>query len=1040
MMKFFILHKTLINHLHFQPLSYSLLLIAVAGLLTAQAQQPAFTQKAPTYELEYIPMPEQNGKFSISNMAEDKQGFIWMATNCGLVCWDGQKAIAYSAANKSFKLPLQENSFSYFATDKDGLIYNCQDGFNQFDPYNRSLKKTNGLLPRTVLQQDGYEFLINSRSELFIVVTNDAKQYLKVFKNTGNEYVPILTRHFEYRRDKFINALPDNKFVFSIKDSIFIYDSEGKTIKKIAHSGHEFSCLSACNTPVYSAIFFDNTTQKIFALNRQSLELEFFADLSFLSGSTVNKMTIKDSLLWIAGNQRLQLINLASHSYQDLSEDFIALIKKNYPLNLSTIGANTFVCKNGNVFLWTENVVIRLRKKQPLATEFKETVIDKLNRASLSFRALAEDDAKNIYASYYSGIAKQTGGKGPFKWLNFPIGNKLKDEGVYGLFYHNKALYWNNVKLQLPSLAATFISGNKFGGHTTLFKQGDSLWLYPWQDNKLYAASLNTSGARLLADFTSQGIDNITAMIADPDGRHIWYSSLHFITKIDKAGNVAKEWSKQVLNELYDQVHCLYIKNNYLWFGWDKGLGTVDLTTYQIKLYKQPVVSPGGNLKDVVIFSMLPYRDSLLILGTNMGIHLFNIHQHTWYNLDKNHPLSQIEFNRSSTLLASGGRCYFGSIDGLFSFFPDQLPFTKSSTANLTLHLVNMSWYDQQKKQAMHQWENLSTLTSITLAPNESNLELEFSVPDFDNTIFYSFRIVGYNDLWQDENTIGKVNIGNLKPGDYTIEVKASTSLNDNNPVYYKLKLLVQEQWYNKWWVKVVALLLITGLVWWFASVQIKKRLAKQQQIVERQKELAALRTKISSDLHDDVGSILTGLAMQSQNIAMIAKEETKKELDEIVEMSREAMERMRDTVWAIDSRKDKYVNLIDRMRSFAEQQLSTKNIMHQFEVDMDDPEAFIDPVRRQNIYLIFKELITNILKHSDATDILIKFTYKKSQLYLLVHDNGTQQKEKKTDGMGISNIALRTKNIKGSFTIHYENGFKAQLQIEDEKTTLLGY
>ena len=176
MTKFFILHKTLTNHLQFQPLSYSLLLIAVAGLLTAQAQQPAFTQKAPTYELEYIPMPEQNGKFSISNMAEDKQGFIWMATNCGLVCWDGQKAIAYSAANKSFKLPLQENSFSYFATDKDGLIYNCQDGFNQFDPYNRSLKKINGLLPRTVLQQDGYEFLINSRRELFIVVTNDAKQ------------------------------------------------------------------------------------------------------------------------------------------------------------------------------------------------------------------------------------------------------------------------------------------------------------------------------------------------------------------------------------------------------------------------------------------------------------------------------------------------------------------------------------------------------------------------------------------------------------------------------------------------------------------------------------------------------------------------------------------------------------------------------------------------------------------------------------------------------------------------------------------------
>jgi len=1016
----------------YQIIYFFVVINCTTNFLRLQAQQPVFTKQTPTYQLEYIPMPEQNGKFSISNMAEDKQGFIWMATNCGLVCWDGQKTITYSAANKSFKLPLQENSFSYFATDKDGLIYNCQDGFNQFDPYRRSLKKVNGLSQGSALAQDGYEFLINNRGELFIIVTNDSKQYLKVFKNTGNEYVPILTRNFDYRRDKFSNVLTDNKFIYSIKDSIFIYDSEGKIVKKIYNSGHEFSALSACNIPAYSAIFFDNTTQKILALNRQTLELEFLADLSFLPGSTVNKMTIKDSLLWIAGNQRLQLINLASHSYQDLSGDFIALLKKNYPLNLSTIGANTFVCRNGNVFLWTENVVIRLRKKQPLAAEFKETVIDKLNRTSLSFRALAEDDAKNIYASYYSGIAKQTGGKGPFKWLNFPLGNNLKDEGVFDLFYHNNALYWNNVRLQLPSLAAAFISGNKFGGHTTLLKLGDSLLLYPWQDNKLYAASLTTGGVRLVGDFTSQGIDNITSMVADPDNRHIWYSSLHFITKIDKGGNVVKEWSNEVLKELYGQVHCLYIKNNYLWFGWDKGLGTVDLKTYQIKLYKQPVVSPGGNLKDVVIFSMLPYQDSLLILGTNTGIHSFNIHQHAWYNLDKNHPLSQMEFNRSSTLLASNGKCYFGSIDGLFSFFPDQLPFTKSSTANLTLYLVNMSWYDQHKKQAMHRWENLSKLASITLAPNESNLELEFSVPDFDNTIFYSFRIPGYNELWQDENTIGKVNIGNLTPGNYTIEVKASTSLNDNNPVYYKLKLLVQQQWYNKWWVKALVFLVIAGLVWWYARAKIKKRLAKQQQIVQRQKELAALRTKISSDLHDDVGSILTGLAMQSQNLAILANENTKQDLDEIVEMSREAMERMRDTVWVIDSRKDKYVNLIDRMRSFAEQQLSTNNINHQFDVDMEDPEAFIDPVRRQNIYLIFKELITNILKHSDATKIMIKLTHKKSQFYLLVHDNGTLQKEKKTDGMGMSNIALRTKNIKGSFTIHFENGFKAELRIDD--------
>lgn len=119
-------------------------------------------------------------------------------------------------------------------------------------------------------------------------------------------------------------------------------------------------------------------------------------------------------------------------------------------------------------------------------------------------------------------------------------------------------------------------------------------------------------------------------------------------------------------------------------------------------------------------------------------------------------------------------------------------------------------------------------------------------------------------------------------------------------------------------------------------------------------------------------------------------------------------------------------------MRSFAEQHLSAKNISPRFDVDIADPEAFIDPVRRQNIYLIFKELITNIIKHSNATAIIIRFTHQQNHTYLMVHDNGTLQQEKKTDGMGMSNIALRTKNIAGVFSGIYENGFRAELVIDD--------
>ena len=167
--------------------------------------------------------------------------------------------------------------------------------------------------------------------------------------------------------------------------------------------------------------------------------------------------------------------------------------------------------------------------------------------------------------------------------------------------------------------------------------------------------------------------------------------------------------------------------------------------------------------------------------------------------------------------------------------------------------------------------------------------------------------------------------------------------------------------WWETWWAYGFYTLLGAGFVFTLIQYRVRQGLA-------RIRALESIRTRISSDLHDDVGSILSGLAMQSQMIALTAQEHQKGPLIEISDMSHEAMDRMRDTVWAIDSRKDKYENLIDRMRAFAEKNLNLKQITHDFEVTVDDARRFIDPQKRQNIYLIFKEAISNICKHSDAT------------------------------------------------------------------------
>ena len=169
---------------------------------------------------------------------------------------------------------------------------------------------------------------------------------------------------------------------------------------------------------------------------------------------------------------------------------------------------------------------------------------------------------------------------------------------------------------------------------------------------------------------------------------------------------------------------------------------------------------------------------------------------------------------------------------------------------------------------------------------------------------------------------------------------------------------------------------------------------------------------------------------MQSQIMTYSAREEQKEGLNEISNMSREAMEHMRDTVWAMDSRKDKFENLVDRMRAFAEKNLGMKNMTHEFILENLDTKKFIDPEKRQNIYFIFKEAITNIVKHCDGKHVRIKFIQEKNGLLLSIHDDGSKKEVSNSDGLGLSNMKMRAEKIGALLNTIYENGFKVTLVV----------
>ncbi|MBX2872707.1 MAG: hypothetical protein KTR30_11420 [Saprospiraceae bacterium] len=199
----------------------------------------------------------------------------------------------------------------------------------------------------------------------------------------------------------------------------------------------------------------------------------------------------------------------------------------------------------------------------------------------------------------------------------------------------------------------------------------------------------------------------------------------------------------------------------------------------------------------------------------------------------------------------------------------------------------------------------------------------------------------------------------------------------------------------------------------------------------KHQAALDAMRTRISSDLHDDVGTLLSGLAMQAELLELNPHEIDAAKLSRMAEMSRTAMSRMRDLVWTIDNRKSQWKHLIDRLYEHADDVLGPLGIDFELQLQGIDQNRSLPPVLRRNLYCIGKEAITNVAKHSDAGHVKIMIQQKNGNYDMHIQDNGqcATQKHKRPAGLGLSNIRWRAKQLGASLSFQNGQGFGILLQ-----------
>lgn len=522
----------------------------------------------------------------------------------------------------------------------------------------------------------------------------------------------------------------------------------------------------------------------------------------------------------------------------------------------------------------------------------------------------------------------------------------------------------------------------------------------------------NSGGEELVLETRGRSIRGTTEDI-------LWVGTIDGLLKIDLRQKNVELITLKIQNEqLYPSQEILAITeaDEGLWLGTSEGLILVD--TDQKKIIEQYQKTDG--LVDNSVCGIVRDSSNNLWISTFDGLSYFDRKQRRFYNFYESDGLSHYEFNRMAFHQAENGHFYFGGMNGINAFDGQKLLNSRNNN-QLVLTKFLKSYAD--KDSSTLQLAGLDQLKAVILPPNYAYFEFHFAMPNFlSNETRYSAWLENYEKEWNFMGNNPKVRYNKLPAGNYTLHIKAVDAKGNPAKNELKIPINVEEVFYKEIWFQSFIVVLSLFLVWAIGQYH-----ATQELRVER------LRTKLSSDLHDEVSGLLAGIAMQTDLMQLSIDDETHKaKLDKIGTTSRSAMSKMGDVIWSVDARKDKFEDLLLRMQEHAAEILQPLGIDYQFEIGKFNFHKKIGLKLRQNLYLIFKESINNIAKHSNASKTVISLQNKDNLFHLSIKDNGhAKSKNAPTKtGQGLSNLKMRTEEIQGKLAIYSKNGYEVHLKI----------
>ena len=404
-----------------------------------------------------------------------------------------------------------------------------------------------------------------------------------------------------------------------------------------------------------------------------------------------------------------------------------------------------------------------------------------------------------------------------------------------------------------------------------------------------------------------------------------------------------------------------------------------------------------------------------LWISTPKGLSRFNPDSREIRNYD-----AADELPGGSLIKSRTGEMIVGNDRGLFIFHPDSLR-DNPHVPNVVLTAFNVLNEPYPLSQPIYRTRE------IVLDHTQNFFSFEFATLDFvaPEKNRYAYRLEGVDDDWVQAGTRRYANYTHIDHGTYVFRVKGSNNDGVWNEVGASVSLVITPPFWQTWWFRTLAVLATIGLLALIYNYRVNKLL-----------ELERVRVRIARDLHDELGSNLSGIALastmvqESENLS----EQQRRRLSEISDNAMQTADAMREIVWFINPEHDEPADLVLKMKDVASSMLNGVEIS--FESRDDVFEDSMDIEVRRHVFLIYKEILNNIVKHAQCSRVDILLERESGRFRMSIADNGCGFDPLQTyRGNGLKNLQTRAKGIGGKLDIVSSSGQGTRITLEARTT-----